>query len=279
MTEVTRNLLKNYPVALGAGGFGLVKTGNRPPFDGFAVKFMRREYCETAKKEYIINKKISMAFDIFLRCEPTSEVTVVETLDFVNNCNYLEESYGCGVIMKRLISPSSDGYAIHIAINGQLNRSNRNKIIYSNDIPRGYFYDADRILDIIKGSELTLDAITYRIGLLDGIAIFGARIAPIDAEYILVKNPNLSVAMIDYGLFIPLDVTMNNYQTIAEYISTQQDNNLYYHPHSDAIPREYQEICKIAFIRGITKAYECFRVANDMNYDLLYNKLVELYED
>ena len=180
--------------------------------------------------------------------------------------------------MKRLISPMTDGYAVHIAINGQLSVANRNKISYSNYIPRGYFYDVDGILDIIEDSDLTLDAITYRIGLLDGIAIFGARIAPIDAEYILVKNPNLSVAMIDYGLFIPLDVTTDNYQTIAEFISNYQDDNLYYHPHSDAIPEKYRELCRAAFIRGITQAYEFFQVSNDKNYDLLYTKLIELYE-
>ena len=46
MAKITANLAADYPVILGAGGFGVVKTGNRPPFNQFAVKFITPNYCK-----------------------------------------------------------------------------------------------------------------------------------------------------------------------------------------------------------------------------------------
>lgn len=87
------------------------------------------------------------------------------------------ENYDCAVIMERLVSPLD--YAVHLAFNGVLHSSSMNKITYAGANPRGYFYDPVHVEDIIKhGSSKgvkSLEDITYRIGILDGISIFGAR--------------------------------------------------------------------------------------------------------
>lgn len=82
--------------------------------------------------------------------------------------------------------------------------------------------------------------------------------------------------MIDFGMFENLDVTLTNYETIAEYISEKQEFNLYYHPSSEGIPPERRQSCKDAYIKGFTDAFECF---DDGTYTSLYNTLIEIYRE
>lgn len=271
---------QQYSVILGGGGYGVVKTGVDYPDNTIAVKFLKQG-CNDAKKEYITNRKVYDAYKIFLRCHYVSNISVVKPYEFVNGSTNIvcgDNTYSCLLKMERLFSPMKDGYAVHIAINGQMHVSQLNKLVMSGNVPRGYFYDSDHILKLIKGS-MSLADVTYRIGVLDGICIFGAHYAPIDAEYILTvnKEDELYVTMIDFGLFTPLEVTYDTYKSVASYISDAQDDNLYYHPHSDEIPFEFVDEARNAFIQGISDAYNCFKSNNNESYDLLYKSLIELY--
>jgi len=281
MDNSLEELTRTYTRIIGGGGFGIVKTGIGDPYDKFAVKFLYAFNCPSAKKEYIANKIVYNAYEIFLKCDLIQGVSVVKPYDFtVSNCkvNCNKDTYDCAVSMERLFSPMTDGYAVHIAFNGVVPPSQINKIIYAGIAPRGHFYDPSHIrslLNLYNDDYLkTLEDITYRIGLLEGICIFGARIIPKDAEYILtVKNNSLNVTMIDFGMFEDLNVN-SNYIEVANIISEAQEFNLYYHPYSEVIPKDHKESCKMAFINGFTEAYNCF---NNFTYKPLYDELITIY--
>lgn len=274
-------LLDRYKIILGGGGYGVVKTGDELD-DATAVKFLKSKMCPSAKKEYIVARKVYDAYKIFLNCKKVPNFSVVKPYNFIQNGNSAcpDGKYSCALIMERLFSPIDDGYAVHLALNGQIHWSSMNKVLYSNGVPRGYFYGPIHVKELLsQGRGLaSLEQVTYRIGLLDGIVIFGAGMIPVDVEYILtVKNKEYYVSLIDVGLFVPLDVSNTNVEDLAMYISELQDNNLYYHPYSDAIPSETSGLCRDAFIQGINDAYGCFREINGNAYDSLHFHLIKLY--
>lgn len=272
------DLSRTYTEVIGGGGYGIVKTGIGDPYDKYAVKFLYAAQCPSAKTEYITNKFIYSAYEIFTLHNPLLGVSVVKPYDFTSsdcvvNCN--SDKYDCAVVMERLISPLN--YAVHLAFNGVIHPSMLNTIIYAGKVPRGYFFDPEHIESMLQGQKIlsTLEDITYRMGILDGISIFGARKIPIDVEYILtVGSDGYNVTMIDFGFFTDLNITSSNYQEVAQNISDQQELNLYYHPYSDAIPINHRESCKDAYIRGFTEAYNTF---NTEIYSQLYNALISIY--
>lgn len=281
------DLVRTYEVVIGGGAFGLVKTGVGAPYDQYAVKFLYASQCPSAKKEYIVNKFLYSAYEIFERCNPVSAVSIVKPYDYVSSgcvVNCATDKYDCAVVMERLRSPRQ--YAVHLAFNGVIHPSMLNKIIYvganSTGPPRGEFYDPQHIEAMIAqntGALRSLEDITYRMGILDGICIFGARKIPIDAEYLLtVSEDGFAVTMIDFGMFSDLNVTADNYAEVAKTISDQQEYNLYYHPYSEAIPEDRQESCKIAYLQGFTEAFNCFD-DGDNTYRPLFNALLTLYNN
>jgi hypothetical protein len=272
------DLAITYTQVIGGGGYGIVKTGIGDPYNKYAVKFLYASQCPSAKKEYISNKLIYSAYEIFMLHDPVPGVSVVKPYDFTTsnctvNCN--TDTYDCAVVMERLTSPLD--YAVHLAFNGAISPSMMNKIIYADKIPRGYFFDPQHIESMLTGQTVItkLEDIIYRMGILDGISIFGARKIPVDAEYILTVSPTgLNVSMLDFGMFADLNVTPDNYQEVAQYISDQQELNLYYHPYSEAIPADRQQSCKNSYIEGFTKAYKRF---DSDTYSQLYNALIDIY--
>jgi hypothetical protein len=220
---------------------------------------------------------------MFLKCKNIGNFTVVKPINFIEkeclaNCN--KDVYSCAVIMERLISPVGD-YAVHLTMNGVVPAGSLNRLSYTGKgIPRGYYYDPDNIQAILSQYNdkiSSLEDITYRIGLLEGIAIFGARVKTTDVEYILsVKDNALNITVLDFGMAEQLNITEQNSQTLAEAISRDQEYNLYYHPYSEAIPPEHQESCKEAFISGITQAFDCFY---EPTYQLLFDSLIKIYEN
>lgn len=274
-----QELLDTYMIVIGGGGYGVVKTGTDEESNKIAVKFLKAESCPSAKREFIINKKINNAFNIFQTFSNKPYISIVETESYVDDDEGISSLFNCAVVMKRLKSLYPDGYAIHVSVNGQLSSSQMNKLVYSGNAPRGYFYDTKHIIDILDKTNLTLVDVVYRIGILVGVTIFGAYMVPVDAEYILTLDDNdmVQVTMIDYGMFESIDVNPSNYKDVARRISDEQDDNLYYHPATDAIPDEYADLCKVAFIKGFTEAYMCFADINNANYELLYKELIELY--
>ena len=276
------DLTRTYTEVIGGGGFGIVKTGVGDPYDKFAVKFLYASQCPSAKKEFITNKFVYSAYEIFILNNPVKALSVVKPYNFTSsncivNCN--ADNYDCAVVMERLISPLD--YAVHLAFNGVIHPSMMNKIIYvgnnPKNVPRGYFFGPEYVESMIKDQKIInkLEDITYRMGILDGISIFGARKIPIDVEYILTVGPDgYTVTMLDFGMFADININSDNYQEIAQNISDQQELNLYYHPHSDAIPLNNRQSCKDSYIQGFTEAFRAF----DTNlYTKLYDALIMIY--
>lgn len=277
MTDLI-NLLNTYTHVIGGGGFGIVKTGNTDPYDKYAVKFLYASECPTANKEFITNKFVHSAFEIFKQCNPVKAVSVVEPYNYIMSNDFIKHGtnhYDCALTMERLVSPMSDGYAVHLAFNGVIIPSQLNQLKYAKDAPRGYFFGPEYIQNLIVNQPIisTLEAITYRIGILDGITIFGAHKIPIDAEYILtIGDDGYTITMLDFGLFSNINLSSPG---LAEEISLAQEYNLYYHPSSDSIPYNHKESCKQAYIQGFTDAYYCF---NNTAYQSLYYELIDIYQ-
>jgi hypothetical protein len=276
MTTALEKLSQTYTQVIGGGGFGEVKTDATGQY---AIKFLYARQCPSAKKEYLANRSVYSAYKSFLVCMQVSNVSVVKPLDFVEeDCQVVScgnDRYACAVIMERL-TPWAGEYAMHLAFNGVVPETRINTLVLTNNgIPRGYFYDPTYFLTHYNVG-LTLEDITYRIGLLDGITIFGARMNPVDAEYVLTnKNGIPTVTMLDFGMFTQINVTPDNVAFVADDISSAQMYNLYYHPgYSEVIPAEHVESCKQAFIKGISDAFQCFE-----NKELqgLYDELIKLY--
>lgn len=79
-----QDLTRTYTKVIG-GGFGVVKTGSGDPYDKYAVKFLFKSECPSAKKEFITNKFLYAAYEIFLRCNPVTAVSIVKPYDFASN--------------------------------------------------------------------------------------------------------------------------------------------------------------------------------------------------
>lgn len=271
------SLLEEYDTVIGGGGYGVVKS---KPQSNTAVKFLYRVECPGARREFVINRQVYSVLKTFLQCAAVPYVHVVKPFGFVEggNCVLEKDCYSCAFLMERLYFPLE--FAVHAALNGNLPANRENKLVLtSKGNPRGYFYTATKIKELMRKIDRgvkTLADITLRIGLLDGLVIFGARMIPKDAEYVLnIKEGSLYVTMLDFGLFEDFNVHDGNVEQVAEAIVQAQEYNLYYTPFSDAIPENEREACRIAFLHGLELAYDCLN--KDDTYAALYTELLRLY--
>ena len=280
--------LSKFTKTLGAGGFGIVKTGSSYPENEYAIKFLHSsEACGSAKKEFIIGKGIYDAFVTFRQCDPSvTQINIPEPIEF-SDIKY--NGYDCYVVMKRLFSAHEKGdYAIHLVFNDILPASQINKLVMrhygatatGDNSPRGYFYNMDKVreyLDQYPGKAMDIETISdvvYRMGVLNGIIIFGARYIPHDVEYLLTyENGHYDVSVLDFGMATPINITEDNYDEIAKDISQKQELDVYFHPCSI---NPIDEQLKQRYIEGITVAYECFK---DLILPEFYQSLVKYYTD
>ena len=79
------------------------------------------------------------------------------------------------------------------------------------------------------------------------------------------------------SLRLTISRSPGRYEDVAKEISNHQERNLYYHPYTDAIPLDRQKSCKIAYIKGLTEALNCFD--DDGVYRPLYDELIKLYNN
>lgn len=269
-----KKALQTYTEVLGGGGYGVVMGSELNP--DYAIKFLYNSQCASAKKEYIKGREVYNALKIFISCNDGNDmgISVAKPVEFVQKEKCTLCDYSCMLVMERVYSPlfgingQNENYASHIILNDSFPVNMLNTLVLTkNGNPRGYFYGPDFIL---QHTSLTLPYITYRIGLLEGISIFGAMIVPKDVEYLLTeKHGQIYITMVDFGMFYNVNST-----TTAEDISNEQEYNLYYHPYSELIPVEYRDECRDAFIKGITDTFNCFE-REDMKD--IYDDLINIY--
>lgn len=117
-----------------------MKTGIGYPYDKYAVKFLFKSQCPSAKKEFITNKFLYAAYEIFLRCNNVPAVSVVKPYDFASN----DCVVSCGI----------DNYDCAVGkISVSIELCCSFKISYAGANPRGYFYDPEHIESMIRGQK------------------------------------------------------------------------------------------------------------------------------
>jgi hypothetical protein len=255
-----------YPIVIGAGGYGVVRTGTYPPHSEQAMKYLYKQECPSAKKEFMVHKRIYDAWTTYVtisRKEGHSDRSIVpEPLD------YTENESGCKILTERLftVHPRGD-FLVHIALAGNTPPSLQNRLIptrfdvESTELNRGYFFDEEHIRLLVE-PRLHMEDVVYNIGLLTGIIIFGAHYDPYDCEFVLCeKYQQLFVAVIDFGKAEPiLSFNDKTAYTIASHI----DLDLYYSPGSGNFNDMYY--------KGIMDAY---RVFEDTNSFMFYKSVMQ----
>jgi hypothetical protein len=269
------NLERLYTVPIGAGGYGVVMGSSYNK--KYAVKFLHREECASARREFNTNRAVYAAAKT---CSFSKVIPYIGVVKPVNFFDADSSNYSCSITMERLYfeGPNGETVAIHAILNGVVDPSQYGKIILTpKGIPRGVFYGPREVATLVEKYSLgSLRNVTFRIGFLEAICIFGAKMIPVDAEYLLnVKHNELLVTMVDFGMFEDMNVTDENYERIANEIYNAQDSNIYYSPMSDAIPGEEGRQCKEAFLIGFQTGYGCF--SGNPVYEKLYKKLLSLY--
>lgn len=247
--------LSGYPLILGAGGYGVVRTGlGQTAQSKQAVKFLYPQQCLLAQYEFMIHKKI---FDAWTTLEWIATKEDHSLSCFVPKpIDYEEDETGCVIVTERLFSshPKKD-YQVHIALSGNAPPQSVNQLISvdfdnkSSALQRGYFYDEEGIKTLIQSQQLTMDDVVYDIGLLIGTIIFGAHYDPYDCEFLLVrKYGELKVSVVDFGKCEPI---FQFDQKTAYKIVNHIDLDLYYTPSTGHHNQ--------AYFAGIRKAANVFK--------------------
>jgi hypothetical protein len=257
--------MNNYPIILGAGGFGVVRTGSRVPYSQEAVKFLNDgTLCREAKREFMLHKRFYDAwttFDHFTHKNNLTTSCYVPTPVDYSDIN----THSCTIITERLFTVHPQGdYLIHIALTENVPPGLINRLVSvqftdeASQLYRGYFYNEEFLRRI---TTMPVDEMVRSIGQLVGIAIFGALVDPFDVEFVLCQTPHgIRVAAIDFGKVEPL-VTFNTIE--ADAIAQHIDYDMYYTPATG----EYND----AYYRGISEAYECF---HELVPPLFYEKVL-----
>jgi hypothetical protein len=287
------DLLTIYPDTIGGGSTGTVRTGTTYPWNTVAVKFVS-DSCVDTRREFNINRFIYQAWVSVMESSPVSNASVVKPIRYISSGSQPQCGYTCAAVMERLSSPldkRDDEYqrepgmsngSIHITFNNSVPKSLLTTTIAdairieSQFGSRGYLFSPSAIQQILDNRRInpfgmTLEDITYRIGMLEATSIFGAGYVP-HCEYILSMGAEgIAVSAIDFGSseLIPSTVDVDQ---LANYISRSQELNLYYHPSSTAAP----ESCRKSYIDGVSLAYDNFETPQN---GPLYDKLISIYNE
>lgn len=262
----------DFPIIIGGGAFGVVKTGLTHPFNEFVAKFLKDKIlCGKAKKEFLIHKSVWSAYD--------SYVSFANDEFFVGvvpkPIHFTENDGGCSVVSERLISAKGKGdFSVHIIINDALSPHLLGTLIKTpSGEPRGYFYGPKQL---VEEFDVNVSYLTYNIGVLDAICIFGSRQIPIDVEYILIRRNDgtIGVGMIDYGMF---EEICEYTPDIAVKIAKSQEINLYYYPEMANLDDNERVKCRDSYKLGFSMAYNFFKTQNE-KYQILFDTLNELYD-
>lgn len=257
--------LENYTDVIGSGGFGMIVLNKK---DNTVIKLIYSlNDCKVAKKEATIHWDFYKALQKISKS--ISQINTPKPIAFVDkDLTFQNNKYGCAYIMSYL--PSFKDYSlIHIIfktdydniLNKKVGRVYTEKISETNP-SRGFFatipYIENNILpqmsDSLKKDIKNGNDISFRVGVLYGTCIFGAKVFPIDAEYVLsITNDRLSVTLLDFGMFIPIDFDADKAKIMEQFDKARfdiEDIDLYF-PYSESV--YYKD-----FIKGILHSFMFF---------------------
>lgn len=236
--------ISTFNVPIGIGMSGITYGSEKYPL--LALKRMTGSICDEAETEFERSVRIYDAYRLYTLCNetPIPYLKVPQFLSFTRN----EDS--CDLLIERVL-PTRDEQLWHLSLSDTIPMKDRTyglSFSGNSDGPLRGFFPSTSTLSAHLDDRLFLGDIVYRIGILDGILLFGAGYLPIDVEYVLDKEDN--VTALDFGLVVP-----NTYDDAAinTYIDSL-DTSIYYIPID-----EY----RTNFLAGLRSAYNCFSPNKD----------------
>lgn len=232
--------IASFDTPVGAGMSGVVFASEKYP--NLVLKRMDMRICKEARRELAISQNIYNMYRQYILCNSKGRdpaICIPQQLMYVDGNNY------CAIVMEKMKTIS--GKVWHIALSDAIAMKDREYgVNYSIPVGTGNpsrgFFASEASIAILTN----IDSVIYRIGLLDGIMLFGAGVIPVDVEYILSPSQTeYDVCAIDFGL-----VTRHNYDddAVEKYID-ELDRSIYYVPVD-----KHRE----SFIRGLEDAAICF---------------------
>lgn len=266
---------------IGSGGFGKIIYNK---YNNSVIKLIYTlDDCFTGELEYKKHMKMYNKIKELLSYNENLQISTSEPLGFLNDKILFEgQLYGCGYSMKYIPHLNVLDGLIHIIYKSE-HKKNFNRFVgrkyneeISKDNPsRGFFADIQYIEDNIlpaipnnikkrinNGNDIALN-----MGILYGTCIFGSRMIPIDAEYVLsFENNELTVTILDYGMFSDLIYNIDEFISLREQI---EEIDLYF-PYPDDMRESYYK----NFIKGTLSAALFFiNMEEDQN---IKKKLIKL---
>jgi hypothetical protein len=272
MSDEKQINLSNYDT-IGSGGFGLVA---RERGGDTVIKFFYKEgACLSAGEESALHRVVYAKISEIDEKNPDLMVYTSKPIAFRNdNLTFNEQYFRCAYTMTYIPSVLDYKQLVHIILKEDYS-DNVNQIIGRNygepvsdkNPSRGFFatgsYIEKNILrklpNKVKGPIKTINDVAFRMGVLCGTCIFGAKLIPIDAEYVLsVKDERLHVVVLDFGMFQSMElknfINANQRKKILEkYIHDIKGINnidLYFPYEEDPLFKEW--------IHGMRLSYDFF---------------------
>jgi hypothetical protein len=266
---------------IGSGGFGKIIYNKEN--DKVVKLIYTLEDCFIGEIEYKKHLNIYEKIKTLLSYNNSLQISTPKPIGFLNNkLTYDKNVYGCGYVMKYMPHLEIIDGLIHIIFKSEHKKIfNRlvgrkyNEQISKDNPSRGFFADIDYIEEIIlpsipshlKKKIKDGDDISLNMGILYGSCIFGGKMMPIDAEYVLsFDNNELTVSLIDYGMFSDIVYNIDEFISMREQI---EEIDLYF-PYSDDNRKSYYQ----NFIKGVLSSALFFiNLEEDIN---IKNKLIKL---
>lgn len=266
---------------IGSGGFGKIIYSKEN--DKVVKLIYTLDDCFIGEIEYKKHLNIYEKIKTLLSYNNSLQISTPKPIGFLNNkLTYDKNVYGCGYVMKYMPHLEIIDGLIHIIFKSEHKKIfNRlvgrkyNEEISKDNPSRGFFADIDYIEDIILPSIPSYlkkkikdgDDISLNMGILYGTCIFGGKMMPIDAEYVLSFDDNeLTVSLIDYGMFSDIVYNIDEFISMREQI---EEIDLYF-PYSDDNRKSYYQ----NFIKGVLSSALFFiNLEEDIN---IKNKLIKL---
>jgi len=272
--------IDNYKV-IGSGGFGKIIYNKDE--DKVIKLIYTLEDCFIGEIEYKKHLAVYQKIKQLLSFNKNLQLSTPQPLGFLNNKLHFEnQDYGCGYIMRYVPHLDIIDGLIHIIFKSEHKKIfNRlvgrkyNQEISKDNPSRGFFADIDYIEDNIlpripqrfRNNLNNGNDLAFHMGVLYGTCIFGAKMIPIDAEYVLsFYNNQLTVTLLDYGMFSELIYDEKEFESSRYQI---EEIDLYF-PYPDDDRKSYYE----HFQKGILSSALFF--INIEENDEIKKKLVKL---
>jgi len=221
--------LEEYTDIIGGGGFGIIAKHSRK--DEVVKLLFKSEDCNNAEIEFRMNRKVYESIKLIEESYPSLRVNTPIPIHFSNDpVETKMGSFKCYYSMSLINTLPNSKYLFHTVLKDEYENI-MNKLISKNykdpvsdeNPARGIFYTykkLDPLLNELKDVVIrTVKDISFRMGALFGICIFGSQLFPIDGEFVLsIQNNKLYLSLLDFGMFEQVDINSDVKELYKKYI-------------------------------------------------------------